>query len=82
MRRKLYLSPVNTEDCPCKGCQDRYGGCHPRCVRYIDWKQKHNAKLQAIQEQKDINDLLYHNQVSRNNKVRQEGGIKYGRRSK
>ena len=35
MDGKAY-SRVN---CPCKGCPDRYSGCHAKCTdRYIPWK--------------------------------------------
>lgn len=25
---------------PCKGCQERYYGCHDRCERFGQWKEK------------------------------------------
>ena len=31
----------------CKGCQDRYVGCHSKCDKYIDYKNK-NDKLKKI----------------------------------
>lgn len=78
--KKLTLNNINTDDCPCKECIERYVGCHSKCLKYVDWKQQHDVKLQNIQKQKDMNSLLYSNQTSRNNKLRQEGGIHYGRR--
>lgn len=80
--RKLVLNNINTDNCPCKQCiQERYVGCHGKCLKYIDWKQQHDVKLENLRKQKELNDLLYNNQTSRNKKLRQEGGIKYGRRS-
>jgi len=67
--------------CPCKNCINRYVGCHSNCVPYMDWKQQREAKLQALQEQHDINNFLFNTQTSRNKKLKQQGGVKYGRRS-
>ena len=25
---------------PCKDCTERAIGCHPKCSRYLEWKQK------------------------------------------
>lgn len=25
---------------PCKGCEDRYGGCHDRCPLYKDYREQ------------------------------------------
>lgn len=79
--KRIVLNSVNTDNCPCKGCADRYAGCHSNCLKYIGWKQDHEAKLQNLREQKQLDKLLFDNQVSRNKKVHQEGGIKYGRYS-
>ena len=79
--KKRFLMNMNTEDCPCKNCTSRVVGCHSSCIKYINWKQEHEAKLQRQQEQKEFNNLIYSNQVTRNKKVSQEGGIKYGRKS-
>ena len=80
--KKISLNAVNTDDCPCRECtEERYVGCHSKCLKYIDWKQQHDVKLQNLHKQKDMNSLLYNNQTSRNKKLRQEGGIHYGRRS-
>lgn len=27
---------------PCRGCDDRYEGCHGKCERYIQWKAENN----------------------------------------
>lgn len=70
---------LSNKDCPCKGCLDRFVGCHSSCVRYIDWDQKHKVKLANIREQKSMNSLLFNNQTYRNKQIKQQGGIKYGR---
>ena len=75
-----HFTAISNKECPCRGCVDRFVGCHSKCLRYIDWKQKHELKLEHIHEQKSINNLLYHNQNQRNKQVKQQGGIKYGRR--
>jgi len=34
----------------CKGCQDRFVGCHSTCDRYLEAKTEHNATAAMIRE--------------------------------
>ena len=77
----MALNGINTSDSPCKQCPNRYVGCHSTCVKYLDWSQQYKIKLEQRREQKKIDNLLFDNQTRRNRQVRNEGGIKYGRRS-
>jgi hypothetical protein len=84
MKYRMVLNTADNSKCPCKECHasnQSYVGCHAECLKYKDWQQKHLIELQNIREQKSINNLLYNNQTSRNKKVKQQGGIKYGRHS-
>lgn len=76
---KMYINGVDSTVSPCKECLNRYVGCHSTCVKYIDWKQSHEVKLQEMHNKKKINSILFNNQSRRNKKLSQEGGIKYGR---
>lgn len=31
------MSKINS---PCKGCKNRYVGCHSDCIEYLDYKRK------------------------------------------
>ena len=46
---------------PCKGCPDRYVGCHAECLRYEEWKIIHQAELDHVREAKHE---LYANPIS------------------
>lgn len=37
---------------PCHGCTDRYVGCHSKCLKYIDYRQKLDTENLRIKEQK------------------------------
>ena len=37
---------------PCKGCPDRYVGCHAECLRYEEWKIIHQAEVDQAREAK------------------------------
>lgn len=45
-------------DCPCKGCNDRFVGCHSNCDRYAQYKNDLNNRNKNIREQKQIRDNL------------------------
>ena len=75
----MVFNRLDTKDCPCKNCKDRYVGCHVKCLSYIDWKQRREAKLQDIKTQNDINNTLFGNKLNRDKMIVQEGGIRYGR---
>ena len=79
--KKISLNAINTNDCPCKGCGDRYVSCHSNCSKYIDWQQDHKVKLNQYKQERSIDNLLFNNQTERNKKIQQQGGIKYGRYS-
>lgn len=82
MRKKIAINGINTDDCPCKACHEKhesYLGCHSDCKKYLEWQEQHKTHLDSIQKQRDLDDVLYRNQVSRNRKVHQDGGLHYGR---
>lgn len=31
---------------PCKGCEERFPGCHADCERYKNWKTEHQARME------------------------------------
>jgi len=33
---------------PCKTCEDRYSGCHSKCLSYKVWKENWNKSKEAI----------------------------------
>ena len=37
---------------PCYKCTDRAEGCHGRCERFADWKEKQQAETAQINEAK------------------------------
>ena len=34
--------------CPCKGCEDRYSGCHAVCEAYITWAAEMRKRKEAV----------------------------------
>lgn len=38
--------------CPCKGCKERYVGCHAQCDRYRNWSNYDKAKKAKERKQK------------------------------
>ena len=34
---------MNVYNAPCKGCEERYLGCHDRCPKYAEFKKRHEA---------------------------------------
>ncbi len=78
--KKLTLNGMCNDDCPCKGCVvDRYSGCHAKCIRYIDWKQKHDVELSERREKYLTADAIHDNEYKRIKKLKQQGGPKCGR---
>lgn len=57
---------------PCKDCSDRTVGCHSKCKKYIEWKEKvHQIKMayrSVLQAKKDADD--YQNKVMMKNRRR------------
>lgn len=39
---------------PCKGCEERFIGCHATCERYIEWKALVDLEREAMNEQSNI----------------------------
>lgn len=39
---------------PCKGCEDRYVGCHAECTAYCEWQREHKAELDAANHKRYI----------------------------
>ena len=37
MEKERFRMPVGPK-APCYKCEDRFAGCHSRCIRYADWK--------------------------------------------
>ena len=35
---------------PCKDCEDRTIGCHPKCGRYLEWKKKDDLLKAELRE--------------------------------
>ena len=49
---------------PCKGCQNRFVGCHSKCLEYIDYEQKNDVEKQAIKNAKRLNGLVSFSNLS------------------
>lgn len=45
--------PVTREISPCKDCENRNPGCHDRCEKYADWKERLNKLNKARKEYAD-----------------------------
>ena len=54
---------MNYTDTPCRGCGERRVGCHAECQFYKEWKEKHEAKRQAMiaerNKARDFTDYKY-----------------------
>ena len=53
----MDFSRDNRSGCPCRGCGDRYPGCHDHCgkAEYLRWKTKMAEKKKAEREYKEAN---------------------------
>jgi len=38
-------------DAPCIGCSERAMACHTKCLRYKDFKRRHDAEVERIRRQ-------------------------------
>ena len=38
-------------DAPCIGCSERSMACHTKCLRYKDFKRRHDAEVERIKRQ-------------------------------
>lgn len=48
----------NSHGCSCKGCEDRYPGCHDKCENYKAWKKKHDEAKKAERTYHQSNDII------------------------
>lgn len=39
---KSLQTSRQSEQCPCKGCTERFPSCHAHCQRYLDWKAEYD----------------------------------------
>ena len=44
---------------PCKGCTDRYVGCHSECGKYIEVKKRNIERMVTQNRDKKIDDTIY-----------------------
>lgn len=44
MRTRIYIEG------PCRYCEDRFPGCHDKCIKYVDWKQR----VEVVNKEDDI----------------------------
>lgn len=44
---------------PCKGCTDRYVGCHSECKKYIEVKKRDMERMATQNRDKKIDDTIY-----------------------
>lgn len=79
--RDIQLNGINNADCPCRNCGIRYSGCHPSCIKYIDWKQSHEAKLNIFHEQRAVWDAYYEGQQRRDKSLGRRS-LNIGRKKK
>lgn len=74
------VHPLET-GCPCKGCQDRYVGCHSECDKYKEWRAEYDrvhATVEAKREQEKAFQQSSKNHMTRLLKIKQRGGYKWG----
>ena len=45
-------------NCECKGCSDRFVGCHAICEKYLLWKEEHDKEKANIFEQQTKERML------------------------
>lgn len=59
-RRELQLN--DGSKCPCKECHakgENFAGCHDKCLKYIDWRQKKDVLKNHIYKEKYNEHLMY-----------------------
>lgn len=73
------VHPMET-GCPCKGCQDRYVGCHGQCDMYKGWRAEYDRVHAAVEAQRDVekkfqdNHKMYKDRMLR---IKKRGGYKW-----
>ena len=43
----------------CKGCQDRYVGCHSKCEKYKQFKKENDIKREQQRIQQSVKNSYY-----------------------
>lgn len=46
------MSSYTLKQCPCKGCAERYAGCHPTCGKYKSWRELHITEARTVIKKK------------------------------
>lgn len=62
MNNKRELQLHESNECPCKECHNRnenYAGCHDKCLKYIDWRQRKDVIKSHVHDAKYKEYLLY-----------------------
>ena len=77
----IQLNGINNDDCPCRRCNVRYSGCHMKCLKYIDWKQLHEAMLHQVHEQRAVWDTYYEGKQRRDKSLGRRS-LNIGRKTK
>ena len=49
---------------PCLGCQNRFVGCHSKCLEYIDFEQRNDVMKQTIKKAKKLDGLCTFSNLS------------------
>jgi len=60
---------------PCKGCQDRYLGCHDRCDSFKDFKDKTEIQNELIHKEKSVLNMHISFICEQKEKTRRHKGI-------
>lgn len=47
---RLAFSAKDMRPCPCKGCADRYLGCHGECNKYKNWTANKDDKVAKLED--------------------------------
>ena len=50
---------------PCKGCEERYAGCHSECEKYIEIKKKWRREKDILERAKHKDRILYRKRNSK-----------------
>ena len=48
----------NDKEPPCKGCEERYLGCHGKCEGYQNWLEGHRGRQKALAEKKRTENVI------------------------
>lgn len=56
---------------PCKGCTERYVGCHSECEKYIEAKKNRTEALGTRDRNKKIDDTIYDLKYNRMKSLKQ-----------